>query len=93
MNLLNKIKSEIDLWKLEKYTKRRSFLPEYDSKDLKYYKEVYHDGFYDTSLGYNQGTATKRSRKSKSQLGLLFGKSSYGGGYRLPPCSETYNRM
>jgi molybdopterin synthase catalytic subunit len=32
MNLIEKFKANIDIWKIEKYTKRREFLPEYKSK-------------------------------------------------------------
>lgn len=39
MNLIEKAKSNIDIWKIEKYTKRRAFLPEYKSKG-----KSFHDG-------------------------------------------------
>ncbi|SAM03675.1 hypothetical protein [Absidia glauca] len=32
VGLIDKLRSQLDLWKVEKYTKRRTFLPEYDSR-------------------------------------------------------------
>ncbi|CAO0789836.1 unnamed protein product [Mucor circinelloides] len=93
MNLIEKVKSSIDIWKLEKYTKRRAFLPEYKSKDLGYYKEVYCDGVYN-GIGGNAHTLQSRIRKRASSI--LSIKSSSGGDKSRPqtstPCSESYNK-
>ncbi|KAI9472229.1 MAG: hypothetical protein EXX96DRAFT_653372 [Benjaminiella poitrasii] len=99
MAIIDKIKSNIDLWKLEKYTKRRSFLPEYESKDLDYYKAIYHDGVYDTKLeyeNYTKGSAITRklskSHFSKKASNLLKRYSKSDNTNYMPPCSESYNK-
>lgn len=32
VGFIDKLKQQFEIWKIEKYTKRRNFLPEYDSK-------------------------------------------------------------
>ncbi|KAI8090256.1 uncharacterized protein B0P05DRAFT_530043 [Gilbertella persicaria] len=48
MNIIDKIKVNISVWRLEQKTKRRSLSPEFQSKSKQYYKDIYRDGVYDT---------------------------------------------
>lgn len=37
VGFIDKLKQQLEIWKIEKYTKRRAFLPEYDSKGKFFY--------------------------------------------------------
>lgn len=49
VGFIDKLKQQLEIWKIEKYTKRRAFLPEYDSKGKFFYIVftifVYADGY------------------------------------------------
>ncbi|KAG2192456.1 hypothetical protein INT46_008893 [Mucor plumbeus] len=95
MNLIEKFKANFDIWKIEKYTKRREFLPEYKSKDLDYYKEVYCEGTYSGESNTSKATSKFQSRIRKRASSIFSMKATSGGITRtlpLPPCSETYNQ-
>ncbi|CAO3594140.1 unnamed protein product [Absidia cylindrospora] len=97
VGFIDKLKSQIEIWKVEKYTKRRTFLPEYDSRDTEYYKQHYHDGIYYTSN--DQAPApqlrTPTSTQYRSTLGkrmsVMIKKKSSTSSLPHPRCSETYN--
>ncbi|KAI9302352.1 hypothetical protein BJ944DRAFT_270068 [Cunninghamella echinulata] len=93
VGFIDKVKSQIEMWKVEKYTKRRTFLPEYESKDSDYYRQHYRDGVY-----YNSNDQTPpppnvstqyKSSLSKRMSVMIKGKSDNGVAH--PRCSETYN--
>ncbi|KAI8096570.1 uncharacterized protein BX664DRAFT_324289 [Halteromyces radiatus] len=97
VGLIDKLKSQIEIWKVEKYTKRRTFLPEYDSRDTEYYRQHYHDGVY-----YNSDQTppppqarTPTSTQYRSSLGkrmsVMIKKKSSSNSLPHPRCSETYN--
>ncbi|KAI8969986.1 hypothetical protein BDF20DRAFT_915873 [Mycotypha africana] len=92
MHITEKLKNRIELWRLEKYTKRRSFLPEFDSKDSAYYKQIYHDGVYDLSTPYRNKRLSARLNRASLQLknraSNMFGRPSSPPA----PCSENYNK-
>ncbi|SAM07002.1 hypothetical protein [Absidia glauca] len=88
VGLIEKLKSQIEMWKVEKYTKRRTFLPEYDSRvvthhqvpfydynrplDSEYYKQHYQDGVYYSN---NDKTPSPVSRSpSTTQYRSTLGK-------------------
>ncbi|ORE10548.1 hypothetical protein BCV72DRAFT_15124 [Rhizopus microsporus var. microsporus] len=46
MGFIEKIKNNIDYYKLDKYTKRRVSQSQFESHDRRYYENVYRDGDY-----------------------------------------------
>ncbi|KAL1933917.1 hypothetical protein VTP01DRAFT_8007 [Rhizomucor pusillus] len=104
VGIIDKIKHQYEMWKIEKYTKRRSFLPEYDSRDKEYYERHYHDGVYyapDTVLPPPPSRANNTSPikqlhrapsiATKRASTLLRGGQGKKAPSVLPRCSETYN--
>ncbi|OAD06332.1 hypothetical protein MUCCIDRAFT_106904 [Mucor lusitanicus CBS 277.49] len=93
MNLIEKVKTGIDIWRIEKYTKRRAFSTEFKSRDLDYYKKAYCDGVY---TGADNSAHKLQSRIKKRASSIFSIRSSPGGHtsrHRAPPsCSETYNQ-
>ncbi|CDH53388.1 predicted protein [Lichtheimia corymbifera JMRC:FSU:9682] len=83
MGLMDKLKTQLDLWKLDKYTKRRNVaMPEFEPKDRDFYRHYYQDGVY---LHQHQKPAAgveKVHRKST----IMKRKSA-----PMIRCSETYN--
>ncbi|KAI8061070.1 hypothetical protein BC940DRAFT_322837 [Gongronella butleri] len=98
VGLIDKVKSQIEIWKIERYTKRRTFLPEYDSRDSEYYKQHYRDGVYyndqmpPPSPASPQPGAPQYNRKSLSKrMSVMIKKKPSNGSLPHPRCSETYN--
>ncbi|EXX69976.1 hypothetical protein RhiirA1_419116 [Rhizophagus irregularis] len=84
MSIIKKIKSQYEMWKVTKYTKRRSTMtPEFEQKDPDFYKQNYVNGVYLNYASPDSPTSSKRDsrgsvkRHSKSQ--------------KIIRCSETYN--
>ncbi|KAG2203705.1 hypothetical protein INT46_001735 [Mucor plumbeus] len=46
MKLLDKLKSSLDYYKADKYTKRRLSQSQFESHDRRYYETTYRDGSY-----------------------------------------------
>ncbi|KAI8647547.1 hypothetical protein BD408DRAFT_408116 [Parasitella parasitica] len=47
MGFIEKIKSNVEMWKIEKYTKRRPVTsPDFEQKDREFYRQFYKDGVY-----------------------------------------------
>ncbi|KAI7872131.1 hypothetical protein BDF14DRAFT_1877938 [Spinellus fusiger] len=100
VDLIDKVKNQYTIWKLEKYTKRRSFIPEYDSKDKEYYRQYYQDGIYHDPTttvppkpqSTNSNPSLRAIHRAPSVLSqrasTLFRKSSTSA----PRCSENYNQ-
>ncbi|KAI7874937.1 hypothetical protein K492DRAFT_173924 [Lichtheimia hyalospora FSU 10163] len=102
---IDKLKQQFEIWKIEKYTKRRAFLPEYDSKDKEYYERYYRDGVYyaatdnvpplPSETSSNKLKALQRApsvaTKRASTLLRRSTTNSRGRGTPAPRCSETYN--
>ncbi|KAI8339173.1 hypothetical protein BC941DRAFT_422344 [Chlamydoabsidia padenii] len=97
VGFIEKLKSQIEMWKVEKYTKRRTFLPEYESRDTEYYKQHYHDGVYYSSNGTTPSPISRSpsSAQYRSTLGkrmsVMIKKKPSNGSLPHPRCSETYN--
>ncbi|KAI8338934.1 hypothetical protein BC941DRAFT_512180 [Chlamydoabsidia padenii] len=97
VGLIDKLRSQIDLWKVEKYTKRRTFLPEYDSRDTEYYKQHYYDGVYYSSndpappLEARTPTSTQYRTSISKRMSVMIKKKSSTHSLPNPRCSETYN--
>ncbi|CAO3633451.1 unnamed protein product [Cunninghamella blakesleeana] len=94
VGFIDKVKSQIEMWKVEKYTKRRTFLPEYESKDSEYYRQHYRDGVYYNSSEQSPPpsrtpTQYKFSLSKRMSVMIKGGKPETGPNY--PRCSETYN--
>ncbi|KAI9256482.1 hypothetical protein BDA99DRAFT_516527 [Phascolomyces articulosus] len=86
--VMDKLKKQIEMWRVGKYTKRRSYIPEYEPRDKDYYRHTYHDGVYLSSLSDRPVSSSSTSTKKNMKLFPLKKKSC-----RIPPpqCSETYN--
>ncbi|KAI7857183.1 hypothetical protein BDC45DRAFT_501871 [Circinella umbellata] len=86
--MMNKLKKQIEMWRVNKYTKRRSYIPEYEPKDKKHYRHTYHDGVYLSSLSDRPTSSPLSTNKKNIKLFPSKKKS-----YRVPPpqCSEAYN--
>ncbi|KAI7857358.1 hypothetical protein BDC45DRAFT_500999 [Circinella umbellata] len=96
MGLMDKLKTQLDLWKLEKYTKRRQVTtPEFEQKDRDFYRHYYQDGVY---LHQHQKAATGEVRppptlpsnnnnKSLNRKSTMLGRKSE----HITRCSESYN--
>ncbi|CAO3629354.1 unnamed protein product [Cunninghamella echinulata] len=83
VGFIDKVKSQIEMWKVEKYTKRRTFLPEYESKD-----GVYYSSNDQTPPPSNVSTQYKSSLSKRMSV-MIKGKPDNGVAH--PRCSETYN--
>ncbi|CDS14417.1 hypothetical protein LRAMOSA06586 [Lichtheimia ramosa] len=82
-SVIAKVKTQIELWKVGKYTKRRSYLPEYEPRDKDHYRQSYRDGVYLSSM-LDDRSSTPRKR-------ILFGgKRKSVPSFPPPQCSETY---
>ncbi|KAI9347090.1 hypothetical protein BD770DRAFT_395877 [Pilaira anomala] len=47
MGFIEKIKSSVEMWRIEKYTKRRPVTsPDFEQKDREFYRQHYKDGVY-----------------------------------------------
>ncbi|KAL0082102.1 hypothetical protein F4703DRAFT_1917608 [Phycomyces blakesleeanus] len=104
VDIIDKVKSQYAIWKLEKYTKRRSFMPEYDPKDKEYYNQYYKDGTYHDPANAPPLTKAQTAAKRSSSLRAihrapsllsqrattLFRKTSAAS--TPPRCSENYNQ-
>ncbi|KAI9494645.1 hypothetical protein BDB00DRAFT_871196 [Zychaea mexicana] len=94
MGFVEKLKTQFDLWKLEKYTKRRQVAtPEFEQKDRDFYRHYYQDGVY---LHQHQKNAAGEvrppptvpsSNKNLNRKSTMLGRKSE----HITRCSETYN--
>ncbi|KAI8138027.1 hypothetical protein BJV82DRAFT_632997 [Fennellomyces sp. T-0311] len=94
VGLIEKLKTHLEMWRIEKYTKRRAFLPEYESRDKDYYEQCYRDGVYYSPDSAPPKTASDRLRNAPSfatkRASTLLRRQSRRP--NTPPrCSETYN--
>ncbi|KAF9973605.1 hypothetical protein BGZ73_003158 [Actinomortierella ambigua] len=81
MGLVDKIMRNYEIWKINKYTKRRAALtPEFEQRDKEYYEQNYKDGIY------TQGPASQSISRGKSIRKALSRKDS-----RQVRSSEVYN--
>lgn len=81
MGFVEKIKSSVEMWRIEKYTKRRPVLsPDFEQKDKEFYRQHYKDGVY---LHHKQGVNTDSFKRKTS---LLRTKSE-----KIMRSSENYN--
>ncbi|KAI9005515.1 hypothetical protein CLU79DRAFT_781219 [Phycomyces nitens] len=103
VDIIDKVKSQYAIWKLEKYTKRRSFMPEYDSKDKEYYNQYYQDGTYHDPTSAPPPKPQASAKRTSSLRAIhrapsllsqrattLFRKTSTAS--TPPRCSENYNQ-
>ncbi|ORX44767.1 hypothetical protein DM01DRAFT_1411213 [Hesseltinella vesiculosa] len=92
VGFFEKVKSQIEIWKIEKYTKRRTFLPEYDSRDTEYYKQHYRDGVYYNEQLPPQSPATPRpgAPQYRSSLSKHFPRSTFPVAYTSLPIVTSY---
>ncbi|RUS27499.1 hypothetical protein BC938DRAFT_483151 [Jimgerdemannia flammicorona] len=89
MGLLDKLKSQYEVWKIEKYTKRRSAMtPEFEQRDAEYYRTNYQNGVYVNNGDAAKGSATDLPARQNS-LGSFKAKRTKS--QRVVRCSETYN--
>ncbi|GBB90928.1 hypothetical protein RclHR1_01800013 [Rhizophagus clarus] len=88
MSIIKKIKSQYEMWKVTKYTKRRSTMtPEFEQKDPDFYKQNYVNGVYLNYASPDSPTSSKRdSSKSNASYVKRHSKSQ-----KIIRCSETYN--
>ncbi|ORY99888.1 hypothetical protein BCR43DRAFT_511046 [Syncephalastrum racemosum] len=96
MGLVEMIKNRVELFKIERYTKRRAVnTPDFEQKDREFYKEHYQDGVYlhhhprdanNTAhvLAHHRPSTNGNNRKS-----MLFRQKSE----RIVRCSENYNHQ
>ncbi|KAL0073794.1 hypothetical protein J3Q64DRAFT_1853937 [Phycomyces blakesleeanus] len=93
MGFIERIKAHVEMWKIEKYTKRRPVdTPDFEQKDRDFYDQYYKDGVY---LHHHQRDANDPTQHFPSSPGgkglarkttLLRSKSE-----RLVRSSEKYN--
>ncbi|KAG2179842.1 hypothetical protein INT43_003628 [Umbelopsis isabellina] len=83
MGILDRVKAQIEVWRIEKYTKRRDVTtPDFERKDADYYRDHYQNGVYLSANGQpNQGSQSIGRRTT-----LIRKKSE-----RIVRCSEVYN--
>ncbi|CDS10001.1 hypothetical protein LRAMOSA02678 [Lichtheimia ramosa] len=95
MGLMTKLKTQIDLWKLEKYTKRRHVAtPDFEQKDRDFYRHYYQDGVYlhqhqrsaDGQVRSPPSSPTSNTKGLHRKSTMLGRKSEH-----IVRCSETYN--
>ncbi|KAI7904208.1 uncharacterized protein BX663DRAFT_550602 [Cokeromyces recurvatus] len=90
MGLFDKIKSNVEMWKIERYTKRRNVnSPDFEQKDKEFYRQNYKDGVYlhqspDNSIRTNNNFISSLSRKTT----LLKATKTE----KILRSSENYNR-
>lgn len=84
MGLIDKIKSNYDYYKVDKFTKRRSIYSQFESHDRQYYEQVYRDGVYlspDSVSSRSSTSSPSHSRLhykgSRWSLPDMFKKSSH----------------
>ena len=85
MSLIKKIKSQYEMWKVTKYTRRRSTMtPEFERKDPDFYKQNYVNGVY---LNYaSPDSPSKRDSRVSASYVKRHSKTQ-----KVIRCSETYN--
>ncbi|GAA5808049.1 hypothetical protein MFLAVUS_001431 [Mucor flavus] len=91
MGFIEKIKSSVEMWRIEKYTKRRPVTsPDFEQKDREFYRQHYKDGVYlHQQPGVNQPTNTANGGVINSigrKTTLLRTKSE-----KILRSSENYN--
>ncbi|KAI8146056.1 hypothetical protein BJV82DRAFT_600280 [Fennellomyces sp. T-0311] len=92
MGLMDKLKTQLDLWKLEKYTKRRQVAtPEFEQKDRDFYRHYYQDGVYlhqhQKQANDQRSPPTMPTNKGLHRKSTMLGKKSE----HITRCSENYN--
>ncbi|KAI7886102.1 hypothetical protein K492DRAFT_190325 [Lichtheimia hyalospora FSU 10163] len=88
-SVIAKVKTQIELWKVGKYTKRRSYIPEYEPRDKAHYRQSYHDGVYLSSMLDDTISSTPRKKRILFG-GVVGGKRKSVPSFPPPQCSETY---
>ncbi|KAJ8651947.1 hypothetical protein O0I10_012467 [Lichtheimia ornata] len=87
-SVIAKVKTQIELWKVGKYTKRRSYLPEFEPRDKDHYRQSYHDGVYLSSMLDDRSSTPRKKRILFG--GVVGGKRKSVPSFPPPQCSETY---
>ncbi|KAM3582947.1 hypothetical protein VKS41_004703 [Umbelopsis sp. WA50703] len=83
MGFIDRLKAQIEVWRIEKYTKRRDVTtPDFERKDADYYRDHYQNGVYLTP----SGQPSQRSHSISRRTTLIRKKSE-----RIVRCSEVYN--
>ncbi|KAG0236305.1 hypothetical protein BGW42_003717 [Actinomortierella wolfii] len=68
MGLVEKIMRNYEIWKINKYTKRRAALtPEFEQRDKEYYEQNYKDGIYTYNPASQSISRGKSIRKALSR--------------------------
>ncbi|KAL1930547.1 hypothetical protein VTP01DRAFT_10709 [Rhizomucor pusillus] len=87
MGLFEKLRSELDLHKVNKYTKRRVDQSHFASHDRQYYESAYKDGVYVDPMDQNEHVVSAVSSSLRRSLTGMFKKSGPPSQYKT---SETY---
>ncbi|CAO3673126.1 unnamed protein product [Rhizopus stolonifer] len=67
MGFIEKIKSNVEMWKIEKYTKRRpARAQDFEQKDREFYRQNYKDGEYFHHSNVERKTSLVRTRSEKA---------------------------
>lgn len=87
MSIIKKIKSQFEMWKVTKYTRRRyTMTPEFERKDPEFYKQNYVNGVYLNYACPESPSSSKRNSRSSASYVKRHSKSQ-----KIIRCSETYN--
>ncbi|KAG0163911.1 hypothetical protein DFQ28_011039 [Apophysomyces sp. BC1034] len=86
MGFVDKIKAQVEMWRIEKYTKRRPVTtPDFEQKDREFYDKHYQNGVYTHQQKDEPSGLTRNSSLIKTS-NLLRKKSE-----RIVRSSENYN--
>ncbi|CAG8514695.1 20542_t:CDS:2 [Dentiscutata erythropus] len=70
MSFFKKIKSQYEIWKINKYTRRRNAMtPDFEQKDPEFYKQNYVNGVYLNTT--NNEPFRKNSGNDDSRHGII----------------------
>ncbi|KAI8988731.1 hypothetical protein BDB01DRAFT_782969 [Pilobolus umbonatus] len=88
MGLIEKLKSNVEIWKIEKYTKRRPVTtPDFEQKDKEFYRQNYKDGVYLHQQPGNGPVPTTSMKNSLTRKTTLLRSKSE----KIMRSSENYN--
>jgi len=96
MSFIKKIKSQYEMWKITKYTRRRSAMsPDFEQKDSEYYRQNYVNGVYldvthqasTPNVSYGGGNAVA----TNGNIHIMSNPMKRSKSQRIVRCSETYN--
>ncbi|KAI9470541.1 MAG: hypothetical protein EXX96DRAFT_653666 [Benjaminiella poitrasii] len=93
MGLFEKIKTNVEMWKIEKYTKRRTISsPDFEQKDREFYRQNYKDGIY---LHQTPGNNIVRSTSTNDVIHSIGRRTTLlrtSKSEKIMRSSENYNR-